>query len=257
MNYLDEVKSKQAVAQQTAKEQQEQRAMHAELKKMQMASLMGSGKSTVILTDQTDLGKRFDEQNKLISQVIRVVQAVDHNALSTQQKQAVDEIKKLETCMEQAIKASQQAIEASIASQTSQIVSALKALKLTTNYSPEINLPEPKVAVTTQNVDFSELKDTIIQMAKENKPAEVEEVEPVTIVPDRFDLSRYTATDLKDGTDKQYVGYVNPEGCWYIIENDVKANKLRYVFGETGYSKHFSSASQWKYQILDKAIHAA
>jgi len=74
---------------------------------------------------------------------------------------------------------------------------------------------------------------------------------------DTIDLASYKAHDLKDDGDLQYVGFVNPNGGWYIIENQVRENKMRYIFGSGGYDKAFSNAASWNYKILSEATNEA
>jgi len=72
-----------------------------------------------------------------------------------------------------------------------------------------------------------------------------------------IDLASYKAHDLKDDGDLQYVGFVNLDGGWYIIENKVRENKMRYIFGSGGYDKAFSNAASWNYKILSEATNEA
>jgi hypothetical protein len=70
-----------------------------------------------------------------------------------------------------------------------------------------------------------------------------------------LDLSKYRPQDLaEDGEAFQYIGFLNPGGAWYIIENDVENNKLRYKFGNSGYAKAWDSRGGFAYKLLDKAI---
>jgi hypothetical protein len=228
VSYTDQVNEKRQIQAQTTKEQQEQGAILYELKKMQAATLMGSGKSTVILTDQTDLGDKLKEMNdKVVSAIKAIETPVIPDAVKVTNQ--VDTTKELK-----------------------EVLQAIKSLKLVVE-APIINLPEPKVTVNNQKLDLAPLQATIRQALERQAPVD----QDGDGIPDRFDLSRYIAQDMKDGEETQYVGFVNPEGHWYIVENDVKGNKMRYVFGSSGYSKHFKQASSYKYMILDKAINAA
>jgi hypothetical protein len=102
----------------------------------------------------------------------------------------------------------------------------------------------PAITVQAPEVDLVPLQDTIKEYFK---PPETEQ---------KLDLACYRAQDIKEDGDIQYVGFLNPDGNWYIIENDIKGNKMRYVFGSKGYAKAFSKAASYKYELLDKAIHA-
>lgn len=67
-------------------------------------------------------------------------------------------------------------------------------------------------------------------------------------------LDDYRAHDLREDGAIQYIGFVNPDGKWYIVENDSENNRLRYVFGSKGYSKAFSKAGSWQYKLLSEAM---
>lgn len=238
MDYRETVQQKRANSAQSTKEQNELASMVREMRQITAAALAGSaGKSTVILTDQTDLGDKISE---LATKFENALQGIDGTELSKHQileiKKVGEAIKGLSGSVFQSTQSSEK--------QTKEIISAIRGLDM----SPNITVPTPKVTVESNKIDFTALENAI-----SNLKTEVVFPEPII---DRFDLSRYRAQDIKETEDKQYVGFVNPEGCWYIIENDLRANRMRYVFGESGYSKHFAQASTWKYQILDKAINA-
>lgn len=106
--------------------------------------------------------------------------------------------------------------------------------------APIVNVPaQVAPVVNVPKADFSPITQAI-EGLKEEKG---------------IDLDCYRAHDLKDG-DTQYIGFLNPEGDWYIIENDVKNNSLRYVFGHGGYTQAFSKAASYKYELLSEAINA-
>lgn len=227
MPYLDDVTAKRTNQAQQRKESEELDTMLTEMKKMQLASLMGSGKSTVILTDQTDLGDKLKEMN---DKVVKAIEAIEKPEFSA--PDAVTVINQVDNTKE-----------------LKDLLQAIKALKLDT----VVNNPEPKVTVNTAALNLQPLQATIREALSTRESIVVEHNTNI----DRYDLSRYRAVDIKDGTDTQYVGFVNPEGNWYIIENKVRENSMRFVFGTSGYSKHFKSAGQYSYQLLDKAIKSA
>lgn len=69
-------------------------------------------------------------------------------------------------------------------------------------------------------------------------------------------LDNFRPHDQRDDGDMQYFGFVNPEGKWYILENDVKGNSFRYVFGNKNYKSSFRKAASWEYKLLSEAINA-
>jgi hypothetical protein len=236
-SYLDTLNEKKILHAQTSKEQLEQAAMLQELKKMQLAALMGSqGKSTVILTDQTDLG---DKLKSMVDSFTEAVKSSDTTSLNEDQ---IKELKALQSGLDKltaAINASKP--------DNSAVIAAIKALKLDVA-APVINVPQAKVNVqpAAVNVDFKPLQDTIKEYFK---TPEIED--------EKIDLDCYRAQDLIDNGDVQYIGFVNPAGNWYIIENKVRENQMRYCFGSTGYAKAFSKAAQYEYSLLNEAIASA
>lgn len=146
-----------------------------------------------------------------------------------------------------------------------QLLKAVTALKM----NPTINVPEPSVTVSPPNitvkptpVNLKPLEDILTKYLKSVKRAEPKVIvtPPITTPVEReevVDLDSYKAQDINNSNKNlQYVGFVNPEGKWYIIENDIKGNHLRYIFGNSDYKKAFEQAAQYKYLLLDEAIHA-
>lgn len=106
--------------------------------------------------------------------------------------------------------------------------------------APIVNVPkQPAPIVNVPQADFSPITEAIAGLKEEKG----------------IDLDCYRAHDLKDG-DIQYIGFLNPDGDWYIIENDVKKNALRYVFGTGNYTQAFKKAASYKYELLSEAINA-
>lgn len=115
------------------------------------------------------------------------------------------------------------------------VIQAIKKIDI----KPIVNVPRQ----LPPQVDFTPLQRTIEQCFKPDESA-------------RLDLDDYKAQDIKDGDTVQYVGFLNPQGNWYIIENDIQVNSMRYVFGSGGYAKAFKKAAQYQYKLLDEAINA-
>lgn len=234
--YQETIAAKRQQAAQQHKEQSELGAMLAELKKMQMASLMGSqGKSTVILTDQTDLG---DKLKGMVEDFAAAVQATDTTSLSREQ---VAELKILQS----GIKELKSAVLGKKAD-NGDIVRAIQALDLNVA-APIVNVPEQKAPIVKVAApDLRPLQDTIERHFPIPEPME-----------QKLDLSSYRAHDITESGDKQYIGFVNPDGAWYIIENDMKQNAMRYLFGGSKYAKAFKKAATYQYYTLDEAISSA
>jgi len=137
----------------------------------------------------------------------------------------------------------------------------LDALKETASHIESLRL-QPKdiknnvdVKVDTKGIEKT-LKDTLTNGLKSIElaitPKEVaKEAERETEKPE---LSDYVASDINNADQNtQYIGFVHPEGYWYIVENIISDNKLRFVFGESGYSEAFAKAGTFKYKLVNEA----
>lgn len=233
-NYIERLNVKKSTAAQASKEQSELASMIREMKMIQAATLAGQSKPTVILTDQTDLGPRLE---KMVKSFTEAVKSSDVTSLSKDQVIQLKELKSALTSLTSAVAANKP--------DNSALLSAIKALKLSTVVNVP-DLPTPTVTVKERKIDFSSLENTMRELWE--RPTELDE--PIN-------LENYRAQDITEKGDMQYVGFVNPDGAWYIIENDVKGSKMRYVFGNGGYARAFSKAATYQYQLLDEAIASA
>lgn len=211
-----------------------------QVKEVQLATLLGNGKPTVILTDQTDLGDKIDA---LATKLADTVQGLDSGTADSAQ---LTELKALKSALIQLSSSLQKQSDSEQKANTA-LLKAVKAIEL----SPAITVPAPTVTVKAPKVDLTPLRSVLQEyLPKSSQPIEESES-------DLFDLDDYKAQDIDNSVkDMQYIGFVNPTGAWYIIENDVKGNKLRYVFGTDDYSAAFARASEYQYQLLNEAIHA-
>ena len=106
---------------------------------------------------------------------------------------------------------------------------------------PVVRVPAPVVNVETPKIDLSPIENAL----KKSTPTKQE-----------YELQNYKAQDMEDEESMQYVGFVNPEGQWYIVQNDVEGNKLRYKFGSKRYEVAWNKRTQHEYMIMSKAINA-
>lgn len=204
-----------------------------QVKEVQLAAMLGASKPSVVLTDQTDLGDKMAELgNKLTDAISKLnTSQVDAQQLKT--------LKDLASAVQTYNKSLGSGNDA-IAKSQADLLKAVKAIDL----KPVVNVPAPKVTVQSPSVDFSPLQDTIKEyFTSPDSDAKI-------------DLACFRAQDIIDDGDLQYVGFLNPDGQWYIIENNVKENSLRYVFGNSGYQKAFKKAATYQYALLDEAISA-
>lgn len=203
-----------------------------QVKEVQLASLLGASKPSVILTDQTDLGDKMAELGDKLNETVK---QLDSRKVNEQQLTALKSLQSTLDTYRNGISADIQTSHEAFA----KVLTALSAI----DRAPVFNVPEPKVMIQEREVDLSPLQDTIKEYFK-------------TPEVDKIDLDNYRAQDIANSENMQYVGFVNPDGGWYIIENDTKGNSLRYVFGLGGYKKAFKAAAGYKYLLLNEAIDA-
>lgn len=204
-----------------------------QLLEAQSAKIPKPDKPTIILTDQTDLGDRL---TKLVDDITAAVTKLDSSGIDKDQLTALKDLQSSLTTYSNNISSSSKSSQKA----TEELLKAVKSIKV----SPIVNLPEPKVTVQQQKVDLRPLQDTI------------QEYFGTPDVDEKIYLECFKVQDLRDDGDLQYVGFLHPNGNWYIIENKVKENSLRYIFGVTGYSEAFSKAATYEYSLLDEAINA-
>lgn len=121
-----------------------------------------------------------------------------------------------------------------------QALNALAAAFSRLDVRPVVNVPAPKVEITEREIDFKPLLDKL------NTPVKVQDK-----------VTDYKAQDLDDEESNQniqYLGFVDPTGKWYIIENDLLMNTLRYKFGKRGYSKGWSGRAKHAYTLYNEAV---
>lgn len=128
---------------------------------------------------------------------------------------------------------------------TNKAITGLKKAIDSMELNPTINIPAPKVTVQPSPVDLKPLQATLASYFDKDGDGDND-----------IDLECYRAQDLTNSGDLQYVGFLNADGGWYIIENDTKKNQLRYVFGDSGYEEAFTRAGSYNYMLLNEAIDA-
>lgn len=211
--------------------------MISQLKEMQLAQLMatanGQNQKTMNITDSAAyVGDAIDKLGETILSKL---------SDDTNDKATKDQLSKLVTAISQ--------LNTARSSDVTLLQSSLKQLHQAIadmEVNPMVNIDPPQVTVNAPEVDFKPLQDTIKQYF----------ATPVSEADDMLNLENYRAQDINDDGDIQYVGFVSPSGAWYIIENDIKGNSMRYVFGTGGYAKAFKKAAQYQYKLLNEAINA-
>ena len=104
---------------------------------------------------------------------------------------------------------------------------------------PVVNVPKAQVTVQEREIDFDPLINAL-----NKEPTKETDDDP---------LAGYKAQDINnDDPNIQYVGFVNAQGNWYIIQND--DSSLRYKFGVKGYTKAFKDCAKLSYKLYSEAI---
>lgn len=124
-----------------------------------------------------------------------------------------------------------------------QVVKLTKAVEAL-NVQPIVNVPEPVVNVDVPKIDTKPLE----KVFQEFLDAPKEEA---------LMLSNFIGQDIDNDADvMQYVGMLNPNGDWYIIENTYEPSQLRYVFGRGKYKKAWENHVNLDYRRIDEAYNA-
>jgi len=242
MGYLDDIAEKKKAEAARAAAKGDIDSLIAELKEVQLASLMNGNKSSVVLADSTDLGDKFGELSEKITKIIdefridtsvsdKLGELINNFAnnfadlyTKTTDKQAKDSGKLLDS-LTKALEGFKKSVP------KPQVIDFSKI--------PAPIVPAPIVKVEGHSVDLSPLQEAISNLK-----------EPLN-------LNNYRPQDINDKErDVQYIGFLNPQGDWYIVENDIKNNSLRYVFGSGGYTEAFKKAASYEYTLLSEAVDA-
>lgn len=211
------------------------------LKEVQIAAYLGGqNKPPVILADSTDLGERLAELGEKITRVLEEFKsdttATDRlNQISDDFKRVVLSVTKLSSDQSDKVQR-----------ELGQISKDIRAIKM-----PELpkmpDIPVPVVKIQERKLDLSPLERAI----RESAPKTAD------LPPEKLDMDSFRAQDIASpDSNTQYIGFLNPAGEWYIIENKIKDNTLRYVFGKGGYSKAFAKAGTYQYELLSEAVNA-
>lgn len=239
MSYLETINAKKANASTQASAQSTLDSLIQQLKEVQLASLMTGSKSTVVLADSTDFGEKMKELGDKITDSLETYRKDTKNAdkiaeiAQEYQKLAVYNVKAQNEQSKEVKKA------------LDNVSKALASIKMPE--MPQVKIPEfPKLTIPAPVVnmpknDFSPI-ERAIEGLKEEKG---------------LDLDDFKAHDINNlDKDTQYIGFLNPNGQWYIIENKIRENSIRYVFGKSGYAKAFKKAPTYQYELLSEAVNA-
>lgn len=214
MPYQDTLNEKRTLATQ----QKSQQAILDGLEAIKRAVQTNPTPEAVVLTDKADISEHTEA----------IIEAINGLKRSDMGKDQLDALSSVETAVKQLQRGQLDALD--------QLKKAVEAIEV----RPVIKVDAPNITVQERKLDLKPLNDTFQEYLSRNDA--------------KIDLDCYRAQDLKDSGDTQYVGFVNPDGNWYIIENDVKKNTMRYLFGQSDYAQHFKKAATYRYKLLNEAI---
>lgn len=116
------------------------------------------------------------------------------------------------------------------------IAKSIDNLKL----DPKIDVKVPKV--TVPSIDTSGIERVL------SEKLEKEEVE-------ELDLMDYRPVVIDDESDvAQYIGFLSPNGAWYIVYNDYSNKEMLYAFGNKNFVDGWGRHPELDYKMLDEAV---
>lgn len=225
MSYLDDVNQKRQL--------QNDKQFQAALLR---SNRQDPQKPSIILTDSTDLGKHI---SKLGDKIVDVLVAVKDDKST---KEQIDRINTMTDKFAVLVTAVQEAqVE-----QANRICEAIAGLSEIVSVQKPVVVPAPSVSLQEKDVDLKPLLAGIGKLEKLLQPKAA-----------GFNIANYKAHDLEDGRDgNQYIGFINPDGDWYIMQHDPDNNRDRYYFGSEDYETAWGDKHTHDYHTLSEARRA-
>lgn len=166
-----------------------------------------------------------------------------------------------------AVKALEKALKP-LKNDNSDVIQAIKSLKLSPTYTPSIQVaPTPvTVAAPIVKVDAPDLS-SITKAIEANKTAPVDlkpvvtalkavqksvDTKPTPVANTPTDpLIYYLPADIDDANAVQYFGYTDNKGAWYIRKYDtsISPKTLRFAFGQANYATNFTNRASLTYSV--------
>lgn len=225
MSYIDEVNQKR----------------QSQADKQQLALLMKSAQGTpqrpsIILTDSTDLGSHIA---KLGDKIIDVLEAVKDDKSTKQQIDRINDMTGKFSSLVSVVQMAQ-------VNQTDRICAAIESLRKVVDVQKPVIVPAPSVSLQERDVDLKPLLKSLTKLEHLMQPKAP-----------GFSITSYRAQDSEDGRDgMQYIGFMNPDGDWYIMQHDPDNNRDRYYFGADDYDTAWGDKHTHNYYTLGEARRA-
>lgn len=94
-------------------------------------------------------------------------------------------------------------------------------------------IQSPEVKVTEKTVDMANIERLLTDLISLNQPKKTAKAAPT-----ETDYSKCRACDLDNSPDgKQYIGFIDQAGNWYIMQNDPDNSSIRYHYGTGDYMR--------------------
>lgn len=234
MSYLDQIDKKRQQSNTEAQNRQSGNEL------MRAAALMNARKrgdmprsrekildSIQELLDTDEVKRSTEQHDKLISAISELKESIESaNQAAEQQTREIHQ--SFETMLESVSNAQTQAID----QQNSILEDIARYLK-----TPP-KLPTPQVNITERELDLGGVEKALKSLTPKKTR----------------DLSSYRALDLENMPDgNQYIGFQNSSGDWYIMQNDERANRIRYYFGKGDYATAWDEKVSHDYTTLSEA----
>lgn len=166
-----------------------------------------------------------------------------------------------------AVKALEKALKP-LKQDNSDVVSAIKGLKLAPIYKPEITVsPTPvhvdaplvkvdapdlspiKRAIEANKPEVVDLKPVVSALKDVKRAVDTKSI-PVANVP-TDPLIYYLPADIDDAGAVQYFGYTDNKGAWYIrrFDTSVSPKTLRFAFGQSDYATNYANRASLTYSV--------
>lgn len=193
-------------------------------------------------------GKMDARREKVFNALSEALENDDAQMSIEQHQELLEAVQALKTAIDESVEASRtqaEAIQDSFTEATERLAEALSPDEVADTLEKiekYLRVPQkaPQVSVTERELDLK----PILQAIKKLAPPD-----------NKFELSRYRAQDIDNDEDwRQFIGFVSSDGMWYILENNITGNNMRYVFGSGDYLEAWNSRRDFEYKVLSEAI---
>jgi len=231
-----------------------------QLKEVQVAALLGSNKSSVVLADSTDLGEAVAGLGSKLDALAKSLEAEKSD------KELIKTVKEELTKVANILRADD---DFDVVTALVDVRNAIESLDV----QPVVNVPKVTIPKTDVKVDlsavakevaslktaFSKLKLPVTDLSSVNEGLDnvVSTIRGLSFPVPNFvqdPYIRYKTVDEDDdgvSTSIKYYGFIDPEGHWYILKVDPSGNPktYRYAFGGVAYQTNWTNRASLSYDL--------